>query len=265
MRQLLPYAKRIVILEVKKTIIYPASFWLVAFTIPLYSVIQIVFLETIYSHTTNFAGYTKYEGYMLFGTFTMVQTLGYLFFYNRLAEMKGLIRGDSQESFDMILIKPIDAQILATLGRINFGNIAPFFIAIFVVLYGLIHEPQLLTVLNVIAYLVLVVLGTVIFYLTFLCLSILLFWFPDLQMTEALWDAFYAFGQYPSQLYKGLAGVVLNIIIPITLMASIPIDFLLGRKQLSEIFFYIIIVAILFLLSRIFWNIALKKYSSFSS
>jgi ABC-type uncharacterized transport system permease subunit len=95
MSNVITYLKRVFVMELKKTIAYPASFWMVVLTIPLYSIIQIVFLETIYSNTSNFAGYTKYEGYILFGTFSIVQTIGHLFFHLRLADLKGLIRGRS--------------------------------------------------------------------------------------------------------------------------------------------------------------------------
>jgi ABC-2 type transport system permease protein len=252
-------------MELKRTVAYPASFWIIALTIPLYSIIQIVFLETIYSQTSNFAGYTKYEAYVLFGTFEIVQTLGHIFFHLRLADLKGLIRGGSQDSLDNVLTKPIDAQISATLGRFNFGNIAPFFIAIFIVLYGLTNEPHLLNVLNIASYLILVVMGTFIFYLTFLFISTLLFWYPELQMAEALWESFQSLGQYPSGLYHGVVGVIFNLVIPITLMASIPVEFLLGDKSPVMLLLYIGIVVVLFLATRLFWTTAIKKYSSFSS
>lgn len=265
MSSLLRYLKRTWNLEIKKTIAYPASFWLVVITIPLYSVIQIVFLETIYSQTNNFAGYTKYEGYILFGTFTIVQTIGHFFFYNRLSELKGLIRGGAQESFDTALTKPIDAQIFATIGRFNFGNIAPFIISIFIVLYGLRHETHLLSSLDILSYVLVIIMGVSFFYLSLLFMSTFLFWIPELQMTEALWESFMSFGEYPSNLYHGAVGVIFNLVIPITLMASIPVEFLLGRKPPYMLFTYLAIIILLFLLTRQFWNVAIKKYSSFSS
>jgi ABC-2 type transport system permease protein len=265
MTNLLSFLKRSFILEIKKTIAYPTSFWLIVITFPLYSLIQIVFLESIYSHTGNFAGYTKYEGYILFGTFTMVQTLGYLFFHLRLADLKTLINGGGQESFDVTLIKPIDAQIYATLGRFNFGNIAPCLVAFFVMLYGLSHETHLISLFGIFSYILILIMGTIIFYITFLFFQVLLFWFPDLQVTESIWESFQEFGQYPAGLYQGFGGIILNLVIPITLMASIPVDFILGRGSVYFLFIYIAIILILSLLSRLFWSTAIKKYSSFSS
>ncbi len=265
MTNIITYLKMSFILELKKTLAYPTSFWIVVITIPLYSLIQIVFLESIYSQTSNFVGYTKYEAYVLFGTFTIVQTIGHLIFYNRLAEIKGLIRGGSQESFDVALTKPIDTQVFATLGKFNFGNIAPFFIALFIVMYGLSHEYHFLGAINILSYIFFVIMGVFVFYLTFLFFSTFLFLFPELQVTESLWDSIQSFGQYPSALYKGSIGAIFNLIIPITLMASVPVDFLLGKKPYQMFFVYVLVVFLLFFLTRLFWNKAIKSYSSSSS
>lgn len=265
MSDLIIYLKRVLIMDLKRTIAYPTSFWVTVFTVPLYSIVQIVFLETIYSQTSNFAGYSKYEAYILFGTFALVKIIGHIFLHIRLFELKDLIRGGGQESFDTYLTKPIDVQILTTIGRFNFGNIGQFLVAIFIILYGLTNEPHLLGIVNITSYLMTIFMGTAIFYLTFLFISTFLFWFPELQMVESLWEGFMSFGQYPSGLYHGAIGVIFNLIIPITLMASIPVEFLLGRKPFYMFFVYLSIVILLFLATRLFWNTAIKKYSSFSS
>ena len=167
MNNLLRYYKRSFILEVKKTIIYPFSFWIIALIWPVYSLFQIIFLETIYSQTNSFVGYSKYEAYVLFGTFTFVQTLGHLFFYRRLTEFAGLIRGNARESFDIALTKPIDAQIFTTTGRFNFGNITAALVGLVVVFYGLSHESHDLDIINFITYSAMIPLGILIYYIIY--------------------------------------------------------------------------------------------------
>lgn len=265
MKNLLRFFRLSFIQELKKTLAYPISFWLVVFTIPLYSLIQIVFLESIYSQTSNFVGYSKYEAYVLFGTFAIVQNLGYFAFKNRLSDLKNLINGWSLESLDLALVKPVDSQIFATLGKYNFGTISPFIIGVIIVWYGLSHQPHLLSIFSITSYLFLMVMGMLIFYLTLLFFSTFLFWYPDLQMTENLWESTQDIGQYPSGLYHGTIGIILNFIIPLTLMAGIPVDFLFRKTPYYMFFVYLIVVIILFLLTRLFWKSAIKKYSSSSS
>ncbi len=265
MRNVLRFLQLSFVQELKKTLAYPTTFWIIVFIIPLYSLIQIVFLESIYSHTGSFVGYSKFEAYVLFGTYTIVQALGHFAFYNRLSELGNLIRGGSQESFDLTLIKPVDSQVFATLGKFNFGNIAPFIIGVSLVLYGLNHQPHLLGAFNIFSYLLLTAMGIMLFYLLFLFFSTFLFWQPDLQMTEDLWESVQSFGQYPPNLYHGPVGVLFNLVIPITLMAGIPTNFLFAKTPAYMLLFYLGIGALLLILTRLFWKTAIKKYSSSSS
>lgn len=131
--------------------------------------------------------------------------------------------------------------------------------------YGFFHEPQLLGGMAIFSYIFSVLLGISLFYLTFLFTSTFLFWFPELQVTEAVWESIQEYGRYPTNLYHGSVGLLLNLVIPLTLMASIPVEFLLGRMLDYMIILYVIIIVLLFLFTRWFWMSAIKKYSSFST
>lgn len=252
-------------MDIKKTIAYPTSFWLIVIMIPFYSVIQIVFVEAIYQRTNNFLGYSHYEAYILFGTFRIVQSTGYFFFSIKLQELKHLLRGGGNDNFDNVLMRPIDSQLYATLGKLNLGNISPMIVGVFIVMYGIIQESVTLSPIGILGYILLIVMGTLIMYFTLLFLTTLIFWFEYLHVTEYFWDAWQDFGQYPTKLYQGPLGIIMNIVIPITLMAAIPSDYLLGRLPMYMVGVYGLIIVILFLFTRWFWKRSVKKYSSFSS
>jgi len=265
LKELFAFFKVTLKLDLKHLIAYPSSFWLTALIVPLYSLLQIVFLETIFTQTDNLLGYTKYQGYILLGTFRIVQSTAYLFSYNRLSEFRQLLRGDSQETFDMALIKPINTMLYTTLGKYSIGNIAPAIIGIFIVRYGIIQEGLALNSFNVAGYLIFVLMGVLLVYLTFLMLQTLLFWVSDSQVLESLWESYQDFGQYPARLYQGGFNALFNIVLPVTLMAAIPSDYLLGRLPFYMLIIYGVIMIGLFLFANWFWNLSIKKYSSFSS
>lgn len=253
------------IIDMKRLFVYPVSFWFTFITIPFFSLVQIVFLETIYSQTNVFAGYTKFEAYVLFGTFKIVQSLGFLFFYNRLSEFKSLIRGEDYETFDSALTKPVDSQIYTTLGKYNIGNISSVIVGICIVWYGIHNGNIHISYLNILPYLFLIFLGTCIMYLTFLFLNTLSFWAEEFQATEGLWDVYQNLGRNPTKLYSGFFGIIFNVLVPITLMSGIPSNVLLGKMPIITVAIYSGIIFGLFILTRLFWKFSLKKYSSFSS
>ena len=264
-KRLLSYYRLGLIVDIKATIAYPTSFWFGAITIPLWVVIQILFIETIYGQTSNFLGYTKFENYVLFGTFKIVQSFAMIFFMVKLENLTEQIRGTGDQSLDAMLLKPIDPQIYATTGGYWFGSISSLLSGAALVAYGFIHEPHTVTIWQVFAYSTAVLLGVFLLYLLYLFIQTWLFWFEYLQVGQDLWFAFQNLGQYPRSLFVGWGSVVLNVAVPITLMGAIPVEFLYGKIPPLQLLIYVVSIIILFVLTRMFWQYSIKKYSSFSS
>lgn len=264
-KRLLRYYHLGLIVDLKASIAYPTTFWMASTVIPMWILIQILFIETIYGQTDSFLGYTRYENYVLFGTFKIVQSLAAVFFLNKLEDLTEKIRGTSENSFDVLLLKPMDSQILATTGSFWFGSISSFMAGLGMVLYGLSRESHVLGLGNIVAYCLAVVMGVFFLYLLYFFIQTWLFWFEYLQVGQELWFTLQSFGQFPRSLYSGWSAALFNIAMPITLMAGIPVEFLFGTMSFVHLLKYAGILAILFVLTRRFWQYSIKKYSSFSS
>ncbi|CAN5163624.1 ABC-2 family transporter protein [soil metagenome] len=259
------YLKTVFILDLKRNFAYPASFWIGLSVVPLWSVVNIVFIEVIYGQTSNFLGYTKYEMYVLFGTYRLAVNLAYFVFLKRLYELKSLIRGDSQETFDMVLVKPIDSQLYGTFGKFSFIEVSQLIVGVVLIWFGLYKQPHHLTLFNLSAYLILFACGVLFLYMLYLVLRCGIFWFHEFEVSEGLYETARMFGKYPQGLYTGPIGIIINILLPVTLTGAIPVDFLFGRIPWYSLFAYIGITALLFFLTRLFWFQSIKKYASFSS
>lgn len=252
-------------LDWRSLVAYPGTFWIAITTIPLWSLIQVAFIETIYGQVESFLGYTRYENYVLFGTYKIVQSLAVTLFMVNLEELTQRIRGTDMWSFDMMLLKPIDSQIFATMGRVWFGSLAALGVGVGMVVYGLVNGSQSITVINLLLYLVTIGIGIVLFYLIYFFIQTWLFWFEYLQVGETLWFTIQDMGQYPRNLYRGWLGILLNIVVPVTVAASVPADILLGRGSGWGLLTAALSVGVLFYLTRSFWKYSIKKYASVSS
>ncbi len=264
-KRILNYYRLNLIFDLKANIAYPTTFWFASLAIPFWVSVQILLIETIYGQTELFLGYTKYENYVLLGTFKLVQSAAAVFFMQQLSELTNKIRGVSGQSLDVMLLKPIDSQLYATTGKYWFGSISAVLAGAGMMAYGLIHEPHLISFSSWVMYGATVLLAVFLLYLLYLFIQTWLFWFEYLQIGLELWFTFQNFGQYPRGLYNGWVSGLFNLVIPITLMAGVPVDFLFGRIPLMTFVMYVGIVAILFVLTRKFWQYSIKKYSSFSS
>jgi len=169
-------------LDLKSLMAYPATFWFAIITIPLWSLLQIMFIETIYGQVDNFLGYTKYENYVLFGTYKLVQSLAVIFFMVQLEELTERIRGNDTWSLDMMLLKPIDSQIFATTGRYWFGSISSMMVGVGMIIYGLVRDPHMMSMGNIVVYGLSVLLAVVLFYFLYLFIQTWLFWVEYLKV-----------------------------------------------------------------------------------
>jgi ABC-2 type transport system permease protein len=224
-----------------------------------------MFIETVYGQVDSFLGLTRYENYVLFGTYKIVQSIGVTLFMTQLEELTEQIRGTDSLTLDMMLLKPIDAQVFATLGRTWFGSLAAIMVGVAMVWYGLNNLMVVVTLGHVFTYLVAVALGIIMLYVTYLFIQTWLFWFEYLQVGETLWFTIHDAGQYPRNLYRGWLGILFNVVFPVTLGAAIPTELLFGRESGWILVMYGFIVLTLLYLTRVFWKFSIKKYSSFSS
>lgn len=251
--------------DIKAVVAYPASFWMAAFSIPLWALVQIAFIETIYGQTDSLLGYSKYESYLMYGTYKIVQSLAVIVGYVRLWDLGEKIRGMSDWSLDMMLTKPIDSQIYATTGRYWLPSISSLLVGMGMVGYALAKLGYQIAPVNWLLWGAVVVVATVFLYVLYLVIQTSMFWWDYSQVGERLWTSFQDFGKYPRQMYPGVWGYLLNVAVPITLMGSVPVDYLLGRIPITNLLVGVAGVGVLFYLARLFWLRSLREYSSFSS
>lgn len=131
--------------------------------------------------------------------------------------------------------------------------------------YGLVSEPHAIGLINILSYLLAVGLAVVLFYLIYFFIQTWLFWVEYLAVGEQLWFTIQDLGQYPRRLYQGGIGVLFNIVLPITLAAAVPVEFLFGKMPWYHMGIFVLSVGIIAYLTRRFWQYSIKKYSSFSS
>lgn len=265
LRKIWHYYRINFVLDLKAKIAYPGSFWVAFWTIPMWALIQIMFIETVYGQVDYFLGYDKWQNYILFGTYKIVQSLAVTLFMVQLDELPSRVRGEDNWSLDVMLLKPIDSQIFVTMGRFWFGSLGAMAVGGVMLSYGWWHQGKLLCLGSLLAYLSAVILGVWLLYLLYLFIQSWIFWFEYLQVGEQLWFEVQDMGQYPRRLYQGSMGILLNVVVPITLAAAVPVELLLGQMSAWWLVGYGIVMMGLTLLTRKFWLFSLRKYASFSS
>ncbi len=241
---------------------YRADFFIDGFIELLWTTTALAPLLVIYDHRGSVAGWTFGEALTVVGFFTLLQ---------------GIVEGVIQPSFtaameqlhdgtfDFVLLKPADAQVLGSTLRlapwrsVNVLTALVLFCLAFRSL-GRTPAPADVGLACVAAVAAVVVLYSI--WVLILCLA-----FRSARLEEAtdLFTAVFEAARWPSSIFHGALRLVLTFVVPLAVMTSVPARALLGLADGSTVAGALAGAAFLSFLARRAWLASVAAYASASS
>lgn len=219
-----------------------------------------VFIILLVGKTKSLAGYSLDQTLLFFLTFNLIDTCAQLFFREVYRFRAAVLSGN----FDFYLIKPISPlfrSLTAGPDLLDFLTFIPLLLAI----VFFINRSDITSPAQILGYILLVVSGFVIalaFHIFVLSLAILT---TEIDHSLMLYRDITALGRMPIDIYKEPIRGLLTFVIPVGVMMSFPVKFLLGLLSVYGMIYSVILATIFLLLSYLSWKYALKRYSSASS
>ena len=231
----------------------------------IYYVTWYYFFEVIYSKTTMLGDFDR-EAILVFLISTFFVDTLFMMLFDGAGYLKEHIRTGS---LDFILLRPVNSQFLISFRYIRSYAIVSFIILLIILINILqLFHPDSLNVFNLSLFFVSLMLGVTIWYCIEFIMSCLTFYFRDFRTGGWLTHEIMKFSMRPDSIYTGLVRKILFTILPMALVASVPSRILLygiNSTNLKYLCAQIVVVALLFLLTRIFWKNGMKKYESAQS
>jgi ABC-2 type transport system permease protein len=204
------------------------------------------------------------DSIMLFvGTYTTMTALMNAFFFNNVASIPEYVRSGS---LDLMITKPVSLQFMVTLRKFDIGLAIPNLaggIGMTVIAWRKLGIS--VTVFNLGIYLVMLVASLILTYAVVLFPYIFSFWIVKADaisdVTFALWD----FNNMPMGIYNKWIRNIGIYIIPVFVISNFPVMFLLGQLKGIYIFWSIVCPVLFFVLVKLFWDMAVRNYTSASS
>ena len=217
----------------------------------------------IFSQVNEIAGWQKYQLFLLMGTYYIVWGIFFGLFIQNLSRINRYVnRGE----LDLVLTKPVDSQFYSSFRMaIDFGEAATLLTGIYLVLYSLGNLNIHPNLMNYIAYLVLIINGVILAYSVWFISMTLSFWIGRIPELHEAFLSIYSLNKYPIDIYQGFLKTILIYFLPIAVMVTFPTKVLLGTLSFSFAIWSFFVGAAVLYLSHLFWNFALKHYSSASS
>jgi len=219
-----------------KDMAYRGNFLLGSLTTALESLMVYFGVAVLFRHVTTIAQWTYEEMLILLGVYMISNSAAWLLFRAGVSDLDRTInRGD----LDWYLVKPIDAQFLSTVTRIDIEDAARSLVGLVLVGLGLYSIQLALKTVS----------------------------FKSLQgwATNSIAFRFHDLAQYPTDIYRGLMRVVYTFVLPLAFIATVPAKALIGEITAGLFALSLLIAAAALAITRLIWKRALRTYTSASS
>ncbi len=221
----------------------------------------LLIILVIFRNTNSIAGWTRGEVFVLAATCTVMNALSSAFFMSLMEIPEQVRRG----TLDFVITKPIDTQFWVSTRKFNFDQLGTFVAGIVMIFYGLQEAQIQPDTAQIGAYGVLVLTSTALFYSLNLLLMTLGIWLVRVDNLWVLGETVMQVSRYPVEIFHSGLQRFFIYILPLGFIATVPTRILVRGVDGTLIALGLAWTVVAIVVSRWFWNFALRHYSSASS
>ena len=222
----------------------------------------LVALSLIFDHTTDLAGWTRPQLLIVLGVYTIVGGVIQFVIQPNMSRILSEIR---LGTFDYVLTKPVDSQLLATLREFHLWRLTDVVIGVVVTVWGVASLHESVSVGDVAAFAFVIVVGVVLVYCIWLVVTAGAFWFVKMDEVHDLFTGMYRAGQYPVTTYPTWLRLVLTYVVPIGFAVTVPSESLTGRLTAERLVITVGFLVLALAVTRSVWRSGTRHYSGASS
>ena len=224
--------------------------------------LQLIFVEVVYGHVEEVAGWSHYEMILLVGVNYWIQQLFQAFFMVNFFNLPDLIRTGK---LDFYLAQPMSPQFLVSTRLFEPGALINAVLGLGVCGYAMSHLNLDVTLSGVGLFVLFSVLGVMVHYSLLLTMVTLSFWIVRSQGLIYGYYNLFQISRLPRQAFKGIVRVIFTFALPMLLVANMPSEALLGRMDCKLLGLMIFLALAFFIGTRELFNRGLRAYGSASS
>ncbi|WNN88829.1 ABC transporter permease [Gloeocapsopsis dulcis] len=208
----------------------------------------------------TFQGWTWDEALIVLAIFTMLQGFSSTFLAPNL---NSIVKHVQQGTLDFILLKPISSQFWLSSHTLSPWGLPDIIFGGILIGYaggrlGLALQDYLLSAIPLLF-------GLASLYSLWFMLGATSIWFVKIyNVTEVLRGLLEA-GRFPIVAYPVAYRFFFTFVVPVTFLTTVPAEAMLGRVELGWVIGAGVLALALLYIARIFWNFALRFYTSASS
>jgi ABC-2 type transport system permease protein len=219
-------------------------------------IITILFYEYIYLYTDFIGGWSKSQIFLLIGTTEIIKSILMFFFINNLTRIPYYIKTGT---LDLFLVIPISSQYLISIRNLDYGSLANFFPAVFIVVLQI--RKLDVDIIMILKYMLISIPAMLLLYFIWFSIMCTSFWFIKIDELHEVFFSSLDFMKFPTAIFKGVFFIIFHIAFPVVLVSNSPVSIFVN-KDYNLIYLLIIELIVFYLIYKMIWFYGLKKYES---
>jgi ABC-2 type transport system permease protein len=242
---LLQLVRNNIVLEME----YRVKFIISMLTSIYWVVFQLFLIELFFGYTNNLFGWNKAELFLFTGLFRLSKSLFDIFVRRNFFEFSENV---NQGLLDFILTKPVNPLFLCSVRRHKYANIPDLIIGTAVCFYVFNLMGVSISLATVFSLLLMVITGFVAYYSIFLLIVPLAIFMTRLTAISDLNNVFANMLRYPTTTISRDNLVANLFLLPVAIVATLPIMIFLRKGGFLLILVELILVSVIFLRQFLF-------------
>lgn len=225
--------------------------------------ISLIFFNIIFSNVTNLAGWSYWQIIFLYAFARTIVLIHNGWTKRGIQSMAtDLIR---RGEFDFYLAKPVDPMLMVSIKSPRVYNLLSLLFVVPLAIYAAIKTGIPIGPENILWFIVLAILGLILYYFLMILSVIPAFWFIRLWTISEIMDKLNTFMRYPAGIFSTGIQIAIMVIFPVVTASYVPAKMLFYPPEIKYIAFMFLITLFFGTLARYLWSVGQKNYSSASS
>ena len=241
---------------------YRANFWLQLMQSGIALGTGLAVLALVFSQTSALNGWSQPELLAVMGVHTL---MGGVIASLIQPSMERLQQDIREGTFDFVLTKPDDAQVLSSIREVRIWQLVDVLVGVVVLGFAVSLLERSVGIVEALAFGTALVLGALMIYCFWLVLTTIAFWIVRIDEIHELFEGVYQSGRWPVTIYPGWLRVSLTYLVPIGFAVTVPAQALTGRLTPETLALAAGFAILLLAATRWFWRVGLKRYSGASA
>ena len=226
-------------------------------------VIQLLAFAAVYSRVDTIGTWGRGEMILYIGTFSLLNAINMTIYFFGVICIPGKVRSGE---LDLYLTKPVSPLFRLTFENISPGSMPLILLSICIIWYGAGIAERKPDGIQVAGYIFWVLIMAVLYYdLEVLLRSVSLYLVSMVRMDQVEEAGIDLCMKLPGIAFYGSYKVIFYLVLPYGIMATLPVQSMIGEMSLQTGMYGVLIVVLFSVLTCVVWKQGLKHYNSASS